>query len=183
MSQIKVHDLVFKPFLDAATIQQRVRALGDAIASDYEGRKPLFLVMLKGAAIFAADLVRSCNIECELSFVRLSSYKGTASTGEIETQLPPDPEEIRHRDIIVVEDIVDSGHTLSSFLPMLQEMQPRSVAIASLLFKPDMLQHPGITIDYLGFSIPPEFVVGYGLDYDGLGRNLPEIYTLDESGS
>lgn len=181
MTHIKVHDLVFKPFLDAATIQRRVRAMGDEIARDYKGRKPLFLVMLKGAAIFGADLVRSCDIECELSFVRLSSYKGTSSTGEVQTQLPPDPDEIRHRDIILVEDIVDSGHTLSRFLPLLQEMQPRSVAIASLLFKPDMLQHTGITIDYLGFSIPPEFVVGYGLDYDGLGRNLPEIYTLAES--
>lgn len=180
MTQVRVHDLVFKPFLDVAAIQQRVHAMGNEIAQDYTGRKPLFLIMLKGAAIFGADLVRSCNIECELSFVRLSSYKGTSSSGEILMHLPPDPDEIRHRDIIIVEDIVDSGHTLSRFLPVLQEMQPRSVAIASLLFKPDMLQHPGITIDYLGFSIPPEFVVGYGLDYDGLGRNLPEIYTLAE---
>lgn len=180
MNLLPIHDLIFEPYLSEAQIRRRITELGEAIERDYADRQPLFVVMLKGAAIFAADLVRACPLECELAFVRLASYQGVQSTGSLVTHLAPNPEEIRHRDVIVVEDIVDTGHTLSRFLPLLRDMEPRSLAVASLLVKPDMLQHPEIEVDYAGFSIPPRFVVGYGLDYDGLGRNLPSIYVLTE---
>jgi hypoxanthine phosphoribosyltransferase len=180
MNLLPIHDLIFEPYMSEAQIRQRVAELGEAIQRDYANRQPLFVVMLKGAAVFAADLVRACTLECELAFVRLASYQGVQSTGSLVVHLAPNPEEIRHRDVIVVEDIVDTGHTLSRFLPLLRDMEPRSLAVASLLVKPDMLQHPEIEVDYSGFSIPPRFVVGYGLDYDGLGRNLPALYVLAE---
>lgn len=178
MSILQIHDLQFEPYLSEEIIHQRVAELGAEISRDYADRQPLFVVMLNGAAIFAADLARACTIQAELSFVRLASYQGLQSTGSLVTHLAPKPEDIRQRDIIVVEDIVDTGHTMARFLPMLAEMSPRSLAVATLLLKPDMLQHPEIELQYVGFSIPPRFVVGYGLDYDGLGRNIPAIYAL-----
>lgn len=176
MSQIQLHDLHFKPYLSADQIQSRISELGSQIGKDYTNRKPLFLCMLRGAFIFAADLIRSCPLsDVEISFVRLASYHGTQSSGQVETFLPPKAEEIAGRDVIIIEDIVDSGRTMSYFLPQLQALQPSSVAIATLLFKPTALMH-NLELDYIGFEIPDDFVVGYGLDYDGLGRGLADIY-------
>ena len=175
-STIKVHDKEFILYLSAQDIAKRVQELGAQISEDYTGKKPLILTILNGAYIFSADLIRACHIELETSFVRLSSYKGTASTGEVKA-LMGFKEEIKGRDLIIVEDIVDTGKTLHHFIPMLQQQQAASIKIATLLNKPAARTHD-INIAYCGFSIPNKFVVGYGLDYDELGRNLPAIYQL-----
>lgn len=179
MDNIRVKDLTFEPFLPAEQLQERVAALGAALRADYGERQPYFLIMLKGAFIFAADLIRAAGLPGEINFVRLSSYAGTETTRQVRTLLPPSPEEIRGKDVIIIEDIVDSGHTLRQFLPQLEAMAPTSVAVAVLLFKPDALECE-VEIDYVGFEIPTHFVVGYGLDYDGHGRELPGIWRLAE---
>ena len=171
---IHAHDLTFTPLLPAVEIQRRVKELGDRITDDYRGRCPLFLGVLNGAFVFAADLIRHCRIDAEISFIKLASYHGTESSGEVK-KLIGLTEEVEGRDVILVEDIVDSGRTLHEFLPDLRRLNPRSIEVASLLLKPDALEHE-IDIRYLGFEIPDQFVIGYGLDYDGLGRNLPAIY-------
>lgn len=178
-NSIQIHDQIFSELLDEQTIQNRVRALGAQIGQDYADRKPHFLVVLNGAFVFAADLCRACPLDIPLSFVRLSSYQGLESSGALETKLGLETNELKGKDVIVVEDIVDTGNTLSKFLPKLQLLEPASLAIASCLVKPTVLQDK-VKVDYLGFEIPPHFVVGYGLDYDELGRTLPAIYQLVE---
>lgn len=176
MSQIKVHDKRFGPFLSEEDIQQQVKKIADAINSDYEGLRPMFIAILNGSFMFAADLFKHITIDAEICFIKLASYKGTTSSGQVITAIGLDID-IIGRDIIILEDIVDTGKTLTEFLPQLLHHQPASMKIAALLHKPDAVKFP-IRIDYLGFSIPNKFVVGYGLDYDGLGRNLKEIYQL-----
>lgn len=178
---IQIHDLYFRPFMTADAIHDRVRELAQAIHRDYAGRRPLFLGILNGAFIFAADLVRYCDLPCEVSFIKLSSYRGLRSGGDV-TSLIGLEIDIKDRHIILVEDIVDSGNTMQKLLPDLMALKPASLALAVLLLKPDAMDHP-VEIDYLGFEIPPEFVVGYGLDYNGLGRNLPGLYRLSEEGA
>lgn len=178
-TSIQLHDLRFKPYLSQEQLQERVRAIAQQLTAEYAGKEPVFLVMLKGAFVFATDLLRYYEGLPEVSFVRTRSYSGTASTHEVEIILGPTPEEVTNRDIIIVEDIVDSGYTMDRFLPILQAQNPRSICLVTLLFKPDMLKKD-IKMDHIGFSIPPKFVVGYGLDYDGLGRNLPAIYQLED---
>lgn len=173
---ITAHDLTFEPFISEAEIAAKVEALGSQIRQQYEGKHPLFIGVLNGAFVFAADLVRAAGIECEVAFVRLASYEGTASSGKVSTVIGLDFE-VKNRHVIVVEDIVDSGRTLHHFIAELQKLQPASVALAALLYKPAALQFP-VKIDYLGFEIPDKFVVGYGLDYNGRCRNLPSIYQL-----
>jgi len=131
---------------------------------------------LNGSFMFASDLFKALTIEAEICFIKLASYKGTRSTGNVITSIGLD-QSIKGRHVIIVEDIVDTGKTLSEFLPQLHDQQPDSLKIAALLHKPEALVHP-LTIDYLGFTVPNKFLVGYGLDYDGLGRNLKEIYQL-----
>ena len=176
MSQIKVHDKTFGPFLSEEDIQQQIKKIADAINSDYEGLRPMFIAILNGSFMFAADLFKHITIDAEICFIKLASYKGTTSSGQVITAIGLDID-IIGRDIIILEDIVDTGKTLTEFLPQLLHHQPASMKIAALLHKPDAVKFP-IRIDYLGFSIPNKFVVGYGLDYDGLGRNLKEIYQL-----
>lgn len=178
---ITVGDLSFAPFLTEVQIQERVHELGAAIRRDYPDDPPFFLVMLKGAFIFAADLIRSTELPVELGFVRASSYLGTASTRSVNVVLPPDPKEVADRHILLVEDIVDSGHTMHQFLPRLQQLGPRSIRLVTLLHKPEAMEVE-VPIDYVGFTIPPAFVVGYGLDYRGKGRQLPAIYRLASEG-
>ena len=177
---IQLHDLQFIPFLSEEEIQTRVAAIGAQLNQSYSGRQPVFLVMLKGAFMFATDLIRHFDGDAEVSFVRTQSYAGTQSTHEVKLILGPELKEVKDRDIIIVEDIVDSGYTMHNFLPVLEAQQPRSIQLVALLFKPDMLKKD-VPIDHVGFSIPPKFVVGYGLDYNGLGRNLPAIYQLQEA--
>ena len=176
MSQIKVHDKEFIPYLSSADIDKEVQRVADDINRDYAGKKPLFIAILNGAFIFAADLFKHITIEAEICFIKLASYKGVKSTGKVITAIGLDVD-LYGRDIIIVEDIVDTGKTLSQFLPQLEHHHPASLRVAALLHKPSATIH-AIKIDYLGFVIPDKFVVGYGLDYDGLGRNIKEIYQL-----
>ncbi|MDQ6845598.1 MAG: hypoxanthine phosphoribosyltransferase [Bacteroidota bacterium] len=176
MHSIKVHDKEFIPYLNSQEIEEQVSRVAGEINLDYEGRKPLFIAILNGAFMFAADLFKEINVEAEICFIKLASYKGVKSTGQVITAIGLDAD-IYHRDVIIIEDIVDTGKTLSHFLPQLKHHHPASLKIASLLHKPDAMVHP-LKIDYLGFTIPNKFVVGYGLDYEGLGRNIKEIYQL-----
>jgi len=176
MAIIKVHDKEFIPYLTAEEIDEQVTRIAAEINRDYHGRKPLFIAILNGAFIFAADLFKQIDIEAQIAFIKLASYKGVKSTGNVITAIGLDAE-LYGRDVIIIEDIVDTGKTLSQFLPQLEHQHPASLKIAALLHKPDAMVHP-IKIDYLGFTIPNKFVLGYGLDYDGLGRNIKEIYQL-----
>jgi len=171
---IQIHNHLFEEYITSEKIRQRVSALGHQIRQDYRNKTPVFLGILNGAFVFMADLLRAANIPSTVSFIKLSSYKGFTSTGEVVFSGPLDPL-LRGQDIIIVEDIIDSGKTMSAFLPALQGLQPQSIRICTLLLKPTMLQKP-LTIDYVGFEIPPDFVIGYGLDYNEMGRQLPSIY-------
>lgn len=176
MPTLKVHDKEFIPYITAAQIEEQVNRVASEINKDYENKKPLFIAILNGAFIFAADLFKKINVESEICFIKLASYKGVKSTGKVITAIGLDAE-LYGRDVIIIEDIVDTGKTLSQFLPQLEHHHPSSLKIATLLHKPDAMVYP-IKIDYLGFTIPNKFVLGYGLDYDGLGRNIKEIYQL-----
>ena len=176
MSVIKVHDKNFETFLSEETIQKRIKEIAATINNDYKGRRPLFIAILNGAFMFAADLFKQLNVEAEICFIKLISYHGTKSTGRVVTSIGL-MDDIHGKDVVLIEDIVDTGKTLHEFLPGLLHQQPASLKIAALLHKPAATVFP-LTIDYLAFSIPDKFVVGYGLDYDGLGRNLKEIYQL-----
>jgi hypoxanthine phosphoribosyltransferase len=176
MDTIRVHDKEFRLFISAEQIDGTVRKLADQINTEYQDRNPLFIAILSGSFMFASDLFKKISIPAEISFIKLASYKGTRSTGSVITSIGLD-QDLHSRDVIILEDIIDTGKTLSVFLPQLEHQQPRSLKICALLHKPESLQHP-VRIDYLGFSIPDRFVVGYGLDYNGYGRNLPEIYQL-----
>jgi len=178
MQQIRVHDKNFVPFLTEEQIQGRIKEMAEAINKDYSDKRPLFISILNGSFMFSADLFKYLTIDAEISFIKLASYKGVKSTGHVITAIGLD-HDLNQKDIVILEDIVDTGKTLTAFLPQLQHHQPTSLKIAALLHKPEAMQYP-IKIDYLGFSIPNKFVVGYGLDYDGLGRNLKEIYQLAE---
>lgn len=176
MSVIKVHDKDFIPYIKSEEIEEEVSRVAAEINRDYAGKRPLFVAILNGSFMFAADLFKKIDVESEICFIKLASYKGVKSSGKVITAIGLDAE-IAGRDVIIVEDIVDTGKTLSQFLPTIEHQHPASLKIASLLHKPDAMIHP-ITIDYLGFTIPNKFVLGYGLDYDGLGRNIKEIYQL-----
>ena len=176
MPVIKVHDKEFVPYLSASEIEEQVKRVASEINRDYEGKKPLFIAILNGAFIFAADLFKHITVEAEISFIKLASYKGIKTSGKVITAIGLDAD-LHRREVIIIEDIVDTGKTLFQFLPQLQHQHPTSLKIATLLHKPDALLHP-LKIDYLGFNIPNKFVIGYGLDYDGLGRNIKEIYQL-----
>ncbi|MFN8246982.1 MAG: hypoxanthine phosphoribosyltransferase [Ferruginibacter sp.] len=176
MPVIQVHDKKFQPYLTAEQIDVEIRRLASEISRDYKGKRPLFIAILNGSFMFAADLFKHMGIEAEISFIKLASYKGTRSTGQVMTSIGLE-ESLKDRHVIILEDIVDTGKTLSAFLPQLTNQQPASLKIAALLHKPDAQVHP-LDIDYLGFTVPNKFLLGYGLDYDGLGRNLKEIYQL-----
>lgn len=178
MSIIRVHDKQFEPYLTANEISARIKALAGQLDKDYAGKRPLFIAILNGSFIFAADLFKELTMEAEICFIKLASYKGTKSSGQVITAIGLDTD-LFGREVVIVEDIVDTGKTLSEFLPQLKHQQPASMKIVALLHKPEATVFP-IPIDYLGFAIPNKFVVGYGLDYDGLGRNIREIYKLVE---
>lgn len=174
----KVHDKEFSPFISASEIQTEVHRMAKEINTDYENKRPLFIAILNGAFMFASDLFKEITTDAEICFIKLASYKGMKSSGQVITAIGLDVDLVG-RDIIIVEDIVDTGKTLSQFLPQLKHQQPSSIKIAALLHKPDAIVHP-LVIDYLGFTVPNKFLLGYGLDYDGLGRNIKEIYQLVE---
>jgi hypoxanthine phosphoribosyltransferase len=176
MELIKVHDKQFQTYISADKISEEVKRVASEINKDYAGRRPLFIAILNGSFMFAADLFKEITIEAEICFIKLASYKGIKSTGQVLTAIGLDVDLVG-REIIVIEDIVDTGNTLSKFLPQIENHHPASLKIAALLHKPEAMVHP-IKIDYLGFSVPNKFLLGYGLDYDGLGRNIKEIYQL-----
>ena len=164
--------------MSAAQIQARVKELAQQMSRDLEGKNPLFLAVLNGAFVFAADLMREMTIPCEISFVKLASYQGTTSTGKIKEVLGIN-EDLSGRTVIIVEDIVESGQTMKRMIESLGTRNPASVHICTLFFKPDKLQED-LQLDYVAFSIPNDFILGYGLDYDHQGRELKDIYTIVE---
>lgn len=176
MPTIRVHDKNFDTYLSGAQLQTRIKEMADAINKDYEGKKVYFIAILNGSFMFAADMFKYLTIESEICFIKLVSYKGLKSTGDVATTIGLD-EDLHQKHVIILEDIIDTGKTMHYFLPKLIHQQPASLKIAALLHKAEMTKYD-IPIDYVGFVIPNKFVVGYGLDYDGLGRNYSEIYQL-----
>lgn len=177
--RIKLHELSFRPFLSEREIGDRVTQLGEELATRLKDGNPSFIVMLRGAFIFAADLIRASGMDGEISFVRTSSYKGTETDGKVRMHLAPEATAVTGKDVVLIEDIVDSGLTMQAFLPELQKLEPNSITLVTLLHKPEA-QRVEVDIDLTGFVIPPKFVVGYGLDYDGRGRHLADIWQLAE---
>jgi hypoxanthine phosphoribosyltransferase len=173
---IQVHDQQFVPYIKREVILKRIEELAHEIARDYAGKRPLFIAILNGSFMFAADLFMRMNIEAEICFIKLASYKGTKSTGQVITAIGLDMD-IKDRHVIILEDIIDTGKTMSEFLPQLLNQNPASLKLAALLHKPEATTY-SVEIHYLGFEVPNRFLLGYGLDYDGLGRNIPEIYQL-----
>ncbi|HNS16908.1 MAG TPA: phosphoribosyltransferase family protein [Bacteroidales bacterium] len=176
MKTIKVKDKEFSPFIPEAKIQRAVKLISRQINRDMTGKVPLFLVILNGAFIFASDLLRRINLDCDITFVKLASYEGTTTTSTVR-ELIGLGEVVKDRTIIIVEDIVDTGITIEHVIQMLKKMEAADVRVAAMFFKPDAFRKD-FRIDYKGMDIPPDFVVGYGLDYDGFGRNHPALYRL-----
>lgn len=176
MSIVKLKDKQFETSIPEAEILARIETLAAQISKDMEGKNPLLLAVLNGSFVFAADLMRAMTIPCEISFVKLASYQGTTSTGKI-TEVIGINEDLTGRTVIIVEDIVESGLTIQRMIETLGTRAPESVSICTLLLKPDCLK-VDLDIKYVAFSIPNDFVVGYGLDYDQQGRNLRDVYTL-----
>ncbi len=176
MSKVTLIDKTFETSIPEREIQQRVEQLAAQISADFAGRNPLLLAVLNGSFIFAADLMRAMTIPCEISFVKLASYQGTTSTGQIKEVLGIN-EDLTGRHVIIVEDIVDTGQTMKRMIESLGTRRPASVSICTLLMKPDKLT-VDLDVNYCAFRIPNDFIVGYGLDYDQQGRGLRDIFTL-----
>jgi hypoxanthine phosphoribosyltransferase len=174
----QVLDKQFKSYLEKETIQIEVERIANELNTDYADKNPLFIAILNGSFMFASDIFKLIKVPAEICFIKLASYKGTQSTGQVITAIGLD-RDLFERDVVIIEDIVDTGKTLTAFLPQLEHQQPRSLKICSLLHKKAATTYP-VQIDYLGFEIPDLFVVGYGLDYNGFGRNLNKIMQLAE---
>ncbi|MEA5428325.1 hypoxanthine phosphoribosyltransferase [Arcicella lustrica] len=177
-STIQVHDKHFEVFIEQSVLEKRITALASSINQDYAGKQPLFLAILNGSFMFAAELMKSITVSCEITFLRVSSYQATESTGKVH-QILGLSESIENRDIIIIEDIIDTGLTMIEIKKQLLAQNPSSLSVATLFQKPEALKQP-IEIEYIGFEIENKFVLGYGLDYDGLGRNLADLYVLSE---
>jgi len=176
MSTVRLHDKTFSLYLTRQQIEAAVNALAERLNKDLKGKKPVFLVVLNGAFLFAADVIRQFEGDCEVCFVKLSSYSGTLTTTRVREIIGLDME-VKDRVVVVVEDIIDTGITMDNMHKKLIGLGARNVKIATLLFKPGAFRK-NFKIDYVGIEIPNDFIVGYGLDYDGLGRNLPDIYKI-----
>lgn len=176
MELVRVKDKDFELSIPADEILKAVHKLAARMNEDLKGQNPLFLCVLNGSFIFAADLLKKIDIDCGISFIKLASYQGTSSTGDVRTLVGLD-EDINGRTIVIIEDIVDTGNTIVALVEQLTNLNPRDIKIATLLFKPEAYEKD-IKIDYVALEVPNDFLVGYGLDYDGLGRNLESIYTL-----
>lgn len=175
---VKLNDKTFRLYKSETEILDAIRNVANKINDDYLGKRPILIPILNGSFMFASDLMKELKLDCEISFVKAASYEGTSTTGIVSTLIGLN-QTLEGRNVIIIEDIVDSGHTLARILPAFNDLKPASLRIASLLFKPQALKQP-LTIDYVGMEIPNDFIVGYGLDYDGLGRNLREIYQVVE---
>lgn len=179
METIRIHDKEFVPSIPAEDILLQVRRVATEINRDYEGQEPLFLVVLNGSFIFAADLMREITLAADVSFVKLASYQGTASSGTVREVIGLNTD-ITGRPIIIVEDIVESGLTMAHMIATLKRQNPKSIDICTLLLKPEKLEVQ-LDIKYVAMEIPNDFIVGYGLDYNEHGRNLKDIYTIKEN--
>ena len=176
MKQIK--DKNFVPFIESQALQARIKEMGQQLNKDYNGKNPLLIGVLNGSFMFIGDLFKSIEIACEVTFIRVASYLSTDSTGHVK-QILGLKEDIKNRHVIIVEDIVDTGMTMQEVLGQLASQKPASIKIMTLLYKPEALKVP-LKVDYAGFEIENKFVIGYGLDYDGMGRNLDAIYIVKE---
>ncbi len=181
MKRIKIHDKVFEPFLSQARIQSAVKDVASKLHHQYIGKQPIFIGVLNGSFFYIADLVKHIDFDCEVSFVKVASYQGTKSTGNVRQLIGLD-QSVKDRHVIVVEDIVDTGNTIEAVTDQLRGMGAKTIAVTTLLFKPEVYEKE-LKIDFPAIEITPEFVVGYGLDYDGLGRNLNEIFVLSKEQS
>ncbi|MCM1484109.1 MAG: hypoxanthine phosphoribosyltransferase [Muribaculaceae bacterium] len=178
MRQVTYKGLSFVPYIENDRIQAKIKELASRIEEDCKGSRPLFICVLNGAFPFASDLFRAYNGDAEIAFIRLKSYEGTGSTGRVREMFGL-TEDIKGRTVIVVEDIVDTGNTIAKLVDDLKAKEPADIKVATLLFKPDSLKLP-VKPDYVGFEIPSKFIIGFGLDLDGLARNLPDIWILNE---
>ena len=178
MEDVKVFDKTFRLSIPEAEIFEAIERMSVDLTNDLKDSDPLFIAVLNGAFIFASDLFKNLDFPCSISFVKLASYQGTSSTGKVKKIIGLD-EDIEGREIVILEDIVDTGTSMKSLIAQLEDLKPVNIRIASLLFKPEAFKED-YPIDYIGLSIPNDFIVGYGLDYNGYGRNLKQIYTLVE---
>jgi len=176
MENIIVKDKEFKLLLSEEKIQGKIKNIAEKINKDLNGKKPLFLAVLNGSFMFASDLMKNITIPCEICFVKLASYEGMESGGKVKEVFGL-TEHIEGRTVVIIEDIVDSGRTMQQLLYSLNSRNPAEIRIATFLFKPQALLSD-LKFDYVAFEIPNDFVVGYGLDYDGYGRNFGQVYTL-----
>lgn len=174
MSTIKLHDKYFKPFISAKVIAETVSRMAQQIENDCNEEVPFFVGIMNGSFVFAADFIRAYKADCEISFVKLTSYKGDTSSGSVKQLIGID-EDLEGRTVVILEDVIDTGTTLEEIYEIFRNKKLRKLKIATLFFKPDVFRK-ALPIDYIGISIPDKFIVGYGLDYDGLGRNLKSIY-------
>ncbi|MDB9775530.1 hypoxanthine phosphoribosyltransferase [Vicingaceae bacterium] len=178
MKEISVLDKTFKRFKNVEEINTSIKVIAEKINKDYEGKTPLFLGVLNGCFLFAADLLREITLDCEVSFVKVASYKGMKSTGEVNQLIGLD-RSLEDRDVIIIEDIVDTGNTIENIVELLTKAGCNSIKIATFLLKPEAYKK-SIKVDYVAMEIANKFVVGYGLDYDGFGRNVKELYVLKD---
>lgn len=175
-SIVQLKDKEFKPYLSAAEIAEINKELGEKINKDFVGKEVLFIAILNGSFMFAADLMRHIEVKNTISFVKVASYEGMSSTGTVKKIIGL-MDSLENRHVVIIEDIIDTGNTLDKLLPTLHAENPASLSLCTLLYKPDAFK-ASFNIDYIGKSIPPKFIVGYGLDYDGYGRNLADIYQI-----
>ena len=178
MKKVRLNDKSFQLFIDSKELNDSIESLSNKINQDYSDREPIFLCVLNGAFVFAAELIKRFNHECQVSFVKLSSYQGMQSSGTINSLIGLN-EDIKGKDVIIVEDIVDTGQTIANIVENILNQNPRSIEVATLLYKPKSYQKQ-IPIKYRAIEIGNDFIVGFGLDYNGLGRNLEEIYIIEK---
>lgn len=177
--EVTYNGLTFVPYIERARIDKRIREIAEQIKADTQGKLPLFLCVLNGAFPFASDLFRAVDADAEISFIRLKSYEGMNSSGVVKEVIGLN-EDLKDRTVIIVEDIVDTGTTIKRLIDTIEKHEPAEIKIATLLFKPDAVRE-NVKPDYVGFEIPTKFIIGFGLDIDGLARNLEDIYVLKES--
>jgi hypoxanthine phosphoribosyltransferase len=179
MQEIKLHDKTFVKSIDEQSIQKQIEHLANRISLDFADKNPLFLAVLNGSFMFASDLMKQLDFPCEIEFIKVSSYQGTSSTHQITDAIGVSENRIANRTVVIIEDIVDTGHTIEHLFRYLQNQKAKEIEVATLLSKPDAYTKE-LPVNYIAITIPNEFVVGYGLDYNQLGRNLKHIYKLKE---